>query len=30
MKKSGKKVWVTNCEVGDKTKGAVFHDYKIQ
>ena len=30
MKKSGKKVWVSNCEVGDKTKGAVFHDYKIQ
>jgi hypothetical protein len=20
---------VKNCEVGDKTRGAVFHDYKI-
>ncbi len=30
MKKSGKQVWVRNCEVGDKAKGAVFHDYKIQ
>lgn len=30
MKKSGKRVWVSNCEVGDKTRGAVFHDYKIQ
>ena len=28
--KSGKKVWVKNCEVGDKTLGAVFHDYKIK
>lgn len=27
--KSGKKIWVKNCEVGDKSKGAVFHDYKI-
>ena len=27
--KSGKKVWVKNCEVGDKSKGAVFHDYQI-
>ena len=29
IKKTGKKVWVKNCEVGDKTKGAVFHDYRI-
>ncbi len=27
--RSGKKVWVKNCEVGDKSKGAVFHDYQI-
>ena len=27
--KSGKQVWVKNCEVGDKARGAVFHDYKI-
>lgn len=27
--KSGKKCWVKNCEVGDKAKGAVFHDYAI-
>lgn len=26
---SGKKVWVKNCEVGDKAKGAVFKDYVI-
>ena len=30
MKKTGKKVWVKNCEVGDKTIGAVFHDYKLK
>lgn len=30
MKKTGKKVWVKNCEVGDKTLGAVFHDYKLK
>ena len=30
MKKSGKRVWVKNCEVGDKALGAVFHDYKIK
>lgn len=28
--KSGKKGWVRNCEVGDKTLGAVFKDYKFQ
>jgi len=27
--RSGKRVWVRHCEVGDKAKGAVFHDYKI-
>ena len=30
MKKTGKRVWVKNCEVGDKSLGAVFKDYKIQ
>jgi hypothetical protein len=29
IKKTGKRVWVKNCEVGDKAIGAVFHDYKI-
>lgn len=29
MKKTGNRVWVKNCEVGDKTRGAVFHDYKV-
>lgn len=29
IKKTGKRVWVKNCEVGDKALGAVFHDYKI-
>lgn len=28
--KSGKKVWVKNCEVGNKALGAVFKDYKIK
>lgn len=28
--KSGKQVWVKNCAVGDKAKGAVFHDYQIK
>lgn len=28
--KSGKQVWVKNCEVGDKSRGAVFHDYTFQ
>jgi len=27
--RSGKRCWVRNCEVGDKAKGAVFHDYVI-
>lgn len=27
--RTGKKVWVRNCEVGDKALGAVFHDYRI-
>lgn len=27
--KAGKRVWVRHCEVGDKARGAVFHDYKI-
>lgn len=27
--KAGRRVWVRNCEVGDKARGAVFHDYKI-
>lgn len=27
--RTGKRVWVRNCEVGDKARGAVFHDYKI-
>ena len=26
----GKKVWVKNCEVGNKARGAVFHDYQIK
>lgn len=30
MTKTGKKVWVKNCEVGDKALGAVFHDYKLK
>lgn len=28
--KSGKRVWVKNCEVGDKALGAVFHDYQLK
>lgn len=28
--KSGKQVWVKNCEVGDKARGAVFHDYTFK
>lgn len=28
--KSGKQVWVKNCEVGDKARGAVFHDYTFE
>lgn len=30
MKKSGKRVWVKQCKVGDPAKGAVFHDYKFK
>lgn len=30
IKKTGKQVWVKNCEVGDKSLGAVFHDYKLK
>lgn len=30
IKKTGSRVWVKNCEVGDKARGAVFHDYKIK
>jgi hypothetical protein len=29
MKKSGKRVWVRQCKVGDPSKGVVFHDYKF-
>lgn len=29
MKKSGKRVWVKECKVGDPSKGVVFHDYKF-
>ena len=27
---SGKNVWVKACKVGDASKGAIFHDYKIE
>lgn len=30
IKKTGNRVWVKNCEVGDKARGAVFHDYKLK
>jgi hypothetical protein len=30
MKKSGKKVWVKDCKVGDPLKGIIFHDYKFK
>jgi len=30
MKKSGKKVWVRNCKVGDPSRGIIFHDYKMK
>jgi len=30
IKKTGKRVWVKNCEVGNKARGAVFHDYKVK
>jgi hypothetical protein len=29
IKKTGKRVWVRNCKVGDASKGVVFKDYKI-
>ena len=30
MKKSGKKVWVKQCRVGDAARGMVLHDYKFR
>jgi len=30
VKKTGKHIWVRDCEVGNKALGAVFHDYKVQ
>ena len=30
MKKTGKRVWVRDCKVGDASKGVVFKDYKIE
>lgn len=27
---SGKNVWIKSCKVGDASKGAIFHDYKIE
>lgn len=30
MKKSGKKVWVRDCKVGDPSKGIIKHDYKFK
>ncbi len=30
IKKTGKRVWVRNCKVGDASKGVVFHDYAIK
>ena len=29
MKKSGKRVWVRQCKVGDASKGVIYHDYKF-
>lgn len=29
MKKSGKRVWVRDCKVGDASKGVVFKDYEV-
>jgi hypothetical protein len=29
MKKSGKRVWVRDCKVGDASKGVVFKDYRV-
>ena len=28
--KSGKKVWVKNCKVGDPSRGVIFHDYAMK
>ena len=28
--KNNKRVWVRNCEVGNKARGAVFHDYVVK
>jgi len=30
MKKSGKRVWVRDCKVGDPSKGIIKHDYKFR
>lgn len=30
MKKSGKRVWVRDCKVGDASKGVVFKDYEVK
>lgn len=30
MKKSGKKVWVKQCRVGDASRGMVLHEYKFK
>lgn len=30
MKKSGKKVWVRDCKVGDPSRGIIFHDYQMK
>lgn len=30
MKKSGKRVWVRECKVGDPSKGVIKHDYKFK
>lgn len=27
--RSGKRVWIRNCVVGDASRGTVFHDYKV-
>lgn len=28
--KNNKRVWVRNCQVGDRAKGAIFHDYVVK
>ena len=30
IRKTGERVWVRQCKVGDASKGAVFHDYKVR